>query len=313
MRPNHPLILLLFFMLLVLAPVVLQQQNKSRQNSRPLTLLLHAQSEGQTYRLTLEEYLIGVVAAEMPAQFALEALKAQAIAARTVALRRLKYWGGGGRQNRGMAALSDDPNECQAWVSPKKLRLKWSGWNYYHYSRKIRRAVADTAGVILVYHGEPIDAVYHSTCGTGTVAAEEIWPYRVPYLKRVSCGFDRHAPRYRSQRFCSWRELAAALRLSQSAVKKIRLRQQTASGRVGVVAFGKYRLTGSEFRTRLGLNSNHIRWRTTAQGVNFQVTGYGHGVGMCQYGADGLARQGANYQTILTHYYQGVKFAKIKY
>jgi stage II sporulation protein D len=313
MRPNHPLILLLFFTLLMLIPLVLQQQKMYKPDHRPLILVLHAKSTGQTYRLALEEYLVGVVAAEMPAEFALEALKAQAVAARTLAIRRLKCLGGRGALGHAKADLSDDPNECQAWVSQKKLRAQWQGWNYYRYNRKIRRAVADTAGIILVYHGQPIDAVYHSTCGAGTVAADEVWPYRVPYLKRVGCGFDHHAPRYQSRRFYSWREMAAALRLPLSAVKKIRLRQQTASGRVGVISFGKYRLTGSEFRTRLGLNSNNIRWSVAAQGVRLQVTGYGHGVGMCQYGADGMAQQGFNYQTILTHYYQGVKLAKIKY
>jgi stage II sporulation protein D len=313
MRPNHPLILFLFFTLLVLTPLVLKHQNKQKQDSRPLILLLHAKSEGRTYRLNLEQYVFGVVAAEMPAEFELEALKAQAVAARTVAFRRLKCLGVGRLRDRALADLSDDPNECQAWVSQKKLRARWHGWNYYRYSRKIRRAVANTAGIILVYRGQPIDAVYHSTCGTGTVAAEEVWHYRVPYLKRVSCGFDHHAPRYQSRYFWSWREVAAALQLPQSAVKKIRLRQQTASGRVGVVSFGKYRLTGSEFRSRLGLNSNYVRWSVAPQGLRLQVTGYGHGVGMCQYGADGMARQGVKYQTILTHYYQGVKLAKIKY
>ncbi|MGD9155194.1 MAG: stage II sporulation protein D [Bacillota bacterium] len=313
MRPNHPLILLLFFTLLVLIPLVLIEQHRKQQDWRQLPFLLRSKSEGKTYRLGLEEYLVGVIAAEMPAEFAMEALKAQAVASRTVALRRLQYWKGGRLRPRTTVVLSDDPTECQAWESPRQIRQKWRGWNYYRYYRKIRRAVADTAGIILIYEGQPIDAVYHSTCGTGTVAADEIWPYRAPYLQRVSCGYDRHAPRYHSERFFTWRELAKALRLSEADAKKMRLQQQTASGRVGMVSFGKYHLTGSEFRSRLGLNSNHIRWSMGNSGVRFRVTGYGHGVGMCQYGADGMARRGASYRTILTHYYQGVQFVKIKY
>jgi stage II sporulation protein D len=313
MRPNHPLILFLFFTLLVLTPLVLLNHYRCQPHYRPFTLLLHSKSEGRTYRLNLEEYLAGVVAAEMPAEFCLEALKAQAVAARTVVLRRLKCPGGRKTATNGAADLSDDPNECQAWVSRRQLQVRWPGWKYYFYNSKIRRAVAETAGLIMVYRGKPIDAVYHSTCGTGTVAAEEIWPYQAPYLKRVSCGFDRHAPRYHSRRFFTWGKLAAALDLPPATVKKIRLQSRTASGRVGMVAFGKYRLTGSEFRRRLGLNSNQIRWSLSARGVDFRVIGYGHGVGMCQYGADGMARQGAGYQTILTHYYTGIRFAKIKY
>jgi stage II sporulation protein D len=313
MRPNHPLILLLCLTLLVVIPLVVQQVGRKKTGSRPLTLVVYAKGERQTYRLDLEEYVTGVVAAEMPARFALEALKAQAVAARTLAIRRLKRRGGRGTVSHPTADFSDDPFECQAWVSPKRIRRQWPGWDYYRYIRKVRRAVRETAGIILIYKGQPIDAVYHSTCGGGTAAAAEIWPHSAPYLQATACKFDRHSPRYRSQAFFTWRELAVALRAPRATVKKIRMERRTASGRAAMVALGKYRLTGSEFRARLGLNSTRIGWRVRPQGLSLQVTGYGHGVGMCQYGADGLAKQGYNYRQILTHYYQGVKFAILKY
>ncbi|HYH02606.1 MAG TPA: stage II sporulation protein D, partial [Bacillota bacterium] len=105
----------------------------------------------------------------------------------------------------------------------------------------------------------------------------------------------------------------AALNLPEKTVKKIRVKQRTASGRVGIVSFGKYQLSGAQLRTKLQLNANYFNWTVSRKGILFRVTGYGHGVGMCQYGADGMGKKGYDYQTILKHYYPGVRFAKLKY
>lgn len=315
MRPNNPVIILLLFTLLVLTPIAINQHRQKKQDlgSSPIALRIYAKDEGKIYRLNLEEYLVGVLAAEMPANFDLEALKAQAVAARTLVIRRLKRYGGRGSLSRPKVDFTDDPNECQAWASPNRLRQKWRGWDYYKYYKKVRRAVRETAGLIMVYNHRPIDAVYHSTCGTGTVDAGEVWRYRVPYLVRVPCGYDRHSPRYQSQVFFTWQQLATALNLPEKTVKKIQLKQRTPSGRVGVVSFGKYQISGAQLRTRLQLNANYFNWSISRQGILFKVIGYGHGVGMCQYGADGMAKKGYEFQAILKHYYPGVRFARLKY
>lgn len=314
MRLNNPLIILLLFTLLVLTPVALNQRQTAKPEGQgPLTVLVHAVNEDKTYRLDLEEYLVGVLAAEMPAEFHPEALKAQAVTARTLAIRRLKRYGGRGSAHHPNVDFSDDPNECQAWVSASRLRHKWRGWDFYKYNRKIRRAVEETAGIIIVFRHRPIDAVYHSTCGTGTVNADEVWRYRLPYLVRNNCDFDHHSPRYQSQAFFTWRQLARVLNLSEKAARQIKLTKRTASGRVGMLSFGNQQFSGAQLRTKLNLNSNYFSWSSSGRGVVFRITGYGHGVGMCQYGADGMAKQGYNYQAILQHYYRGVSFAKLKY
>ena len=314
MRLNHPLIVLLLFTLMVLTPLALTQREKVKSHSHgSLTLLVHATAEAKNYQLDLEEYLVGVLAAEMPAEFHLEALKAQAVAARTLAVRRLKRFGGRGSAYHPEADFSDDPNECQAWASQTHLRQKWKGWDFHKYHRKIHRAVRETAGIILVYNRRPIDAVYHSTCGTGTVNADEVWRYRLPYLVRTDCGFDRHSPRYQSQIFFTWNQLAKALNLPEKAVKSIKLLNRTASGRVGIVSLGKHQMSGTQLRTKLKLNSNCFSWEISRRGIGFRVIGYGHGVGMCQYGADGMAKRGYDYRSILRHYYRGVRFARLKY
>jgi stage II sporulation protein D len=314
MRPNSPLIFFLLFMLLVIAPIALMKQGFMQTRSpSPLTVRVLARSQGKIYQLELEEYLVGVLAAEMPARFHPEALKAQAVAARTVAIRRLKRFGGRGSKYHPNVDFSDDPNECQAWQGVHQLRNKWGVWEYYRYYRKIRQAVEGTAGIIMVYKHRPIDAVYHSTCGIGTAAAAEVWQTRVPYLVSVGCGFDRHSPHYNNRYFFTWRQLAKALGLPEQAVKEIKVSSRTASGRVAMVSCGKRRISGNTLRIRLKLNSTGFSWSKLSNGLSFQVIGYGHGVGMCQYGADGMGKRGYGYQEILRHYYRGINLVKIKY
>jgi stage II sporulation protein D len=314
MRPNSPLIFSLLFMLLLIAPIALMKQGfMQTRSSSPLTVRVLARSQGKIYRLELEEYLVGVLAAEMPAGFHPEALKAQAVAARTVAIRRLKRFGGRGSKYHPDVDFSDDPNECQAWQGKHQLQNKWKVWDYYRYYRKIRQAVEGTAGIIMVYNHRPIDAVYHSTCGMGTAAAAEVWQTRVPYLVSVGCGFDRHSPHYNNRYFFTWRQLAKALGVPEHAVKEIKVGSRTASGRVAMVSCGKHRISGNTLRMRLKLNSTGFSWSKLANGLSFQVVGYGHGVGMCQYGADGMAKRGYGYQEILRHYYRGINLVKIKY
>jgi stage II sporulation protein D len=314
MRTNNPLIFFLLLMLLVFTPIALMKQGFLQTRSpSSLTVRVLARSQGKTYQLGLEEYLVGVLAAEMPAKFHPEALKAQAVAARTVAIRRLKRFGGRGSKYHPDVDFSDDPNECQAWQGVEQLRDKWKVWDYYQNYRKIRQAVEATAGIIMVYNHRPIDAVYHSTCGMGTAAAAEVWQTRVPYLVSVSCGFDRRSPHYHNRYFLSWGQLTKALGIPEQAVRQIRVCSRTESGRVAMVSCGKFRISGNTLRIKLKLNSTGFSWSKTSKGLNFQVIGYGHGVGMCQYGADGMGKKGYGYQDILRHYYRGVNLVKIKY
>ena len=210
--------------MLVVAPIVILRERANHSNlgeSIPVTLVVR--SEQKVYRLDLEEYLIGVVAAEMPAKFELEALKAQAVAARTVAIGRLKRFGGRGTRYNAMADFSDDPGESQAWLGRNQLKVKWGRWDFASYHRKVRQAVMATAGIIMVYQQKPIDAVFHSTCGIGTEAAADVWNNAIPYLQRASCGVDQHSPRYHQRVFYSWNEVARLFGLSPYLIRKIKI------------------------------------------------------------------------------------------
>lgn len=314
MRPNHGLILFLIMMLVVLAPFAYLKSISQRHSYSPVAIpiTLLATTEHKIYQLNLEEYLIGVVAAEMPAEFNIEALKAQAVAARTLAVRRLKRFGGNGSQHYQNVDFSDDPNENQAWLSVNTLITKWGPRKFPTYYQKISQAVAQTAGVIMVYQNRPIDAVFHSTCGVGTESADQVWHYQVPYLQHVKCGFDHQSPRYLNQFTFSWSELVKRFKLSPGCFRSIKIKKRTASGRIIQLSIGGHLISGNDLRQKLDLTSTCFSWWIRPNGLTFTSIGYGHGVGMCQYGADGLAKQGLNYLKILQYYYTGIQFSKIK-
>lgn len=314
LRPVNGLIVFLLLLLLALAPItMLKKYGPSYQKPLsiiPITLL--ARNEGKIYHTDLENYLIGVVAAEMPAKFGFAALKAQAVAARTIAIGRLKRFGGRGSQYNDGVDFSDDPSENQAWLSTEELKTKWEPADFQNCYGIVCQAVRETAGIIMTYNNKPIDAVFHSTCGVGTADAIEVWQHRIPYLTSVDCGFDSHSPRYFNQTAFSWSEFANNLQIPKGSFKFIRIHQRSSRGRVLFISVGKYQFTGEKFRRALKLTSTCFTWDLSKNGIVFKTIGYGHGVGMCQYGADGMAKKGYTYQQILRHYYQGIQFCKVK-
>lgn len=268
---------------------------------------------GKIVSLPLEEYLIGVVAAEMPASFHLEALKAQAVAARTYTLRRLD------EKNRDKehseTQLCADPSHCQAWISRAEMRKKWGFWRFGYYYERISAAVRATAGEVLIYQGELIDPVYHASCGGGgTEDAAEVWGYNVPYLQGVPCTWDplhRTQPVFTSYAFAY---VIAKLGVKEKAVPAaqglnglIQVVERTRSGRVKTVQIGGEFYRGVDLRKKLGLRSTDFTIETRGDRLIFETRGYGHAVGLCQYGAQGLALQGVNYRKILTYYYRGIQ------
>ncbi len=314
MRNNHGLILGLMLILLGLIPVVYLKWHATLP--RPFSnipITLYSKEDGKVYRLDLEKYLIGVVAAEMPAEFSMEALKAQSVAARTVAIQRLPRFGGRGCRHYRGADFCDDPAESQAWLSEVNLRRKWGVVSFSKYYRKVEAAVIQTAGEIMTYNNRPIDAVFHSTCGVGTAAASEVWHYNVPYLQSESCGYDLRSTRLRNSFIFSWNQLTGLLKIPAATIQKIRVTRRSATGRVLWLTMGDYGMSGEDFRKTVGLTSTCFTWKMTSAGIYFTAIGYGHGVGMCQYGANGMALQGLKYRRILGHYYRGIRLCKIKY
>ncbi|HKM39723.1 MAG TPA: stage II sporulation protein D, partial [bacterium] len=269
--------------------------------------------KGRIEEMAMEEYLIGVVAGEMPAQFEEEALKAQAVAARTYTLKRLRAGGGSGCPLHPEADICTDPNCCQAFLDQDKLRRRWGLFSYFNYRAKIAAAVAATSGLILTYDQGLIDPLYHASCGgLGTEDAEAVWGNAVPYLKPVHCHCGAQSPHVGVETVFTMAELEQGLGgevvLPASGGAFLEVLERTASGRVYKLQVGQLTLAGTELRRRLGLNSTDFSWRVADAGnIVFITQGKGHGVGMCQYGANALAKKGYDFKAILQHYYTGVE------
>jgi stage II sporulation protein D len=259
--------------------------------------------------MDLEEYVAGVVLAEMPASFALEALKAQAVAARTYTLVRSLSEGGGGCQNAPAAVdVCTDSTHCQAWRDPRDFSEE--------ALIPVLKAVTDTAGEVITYRGTLVEAVYHSTCGGKTEASHSIWSGGpVPYLQARDCSFCKHSPSFRHEKVISQEEMIEALDLEPAIpvaageAIPVELIETTEGGRVGKIQIIGVEFDGVDIRRRLQLPSTAFSWSFNDSGLVLEFRGHGHGVGLCQYGADGAARAGFNYREILEYYYPGTEIA----
>lgn len=268
--------------------------------------------------MSLEEYIKGVVAAEMPAEFELEALKAQAIAARTYAVKNMTMYGGSGLADQPGADVSTDYRQSQAWLDEAKLRERW-GSNYDRFWSKISQAVEETRGQVATYNGELIQAVFHSTSGERTASAKEVWGFDYPYLISVPCKWDQKSPRYHDKKEFSLAEVEQLLGPETQVVAAMQngsggatqILNTTESGRVGQVRIGSKVLSGADVREKLDLRSNNFSVEIKDGKMVFNTIGYGHGVGMCQYGANGMAKEGMDYRQIITTYYTGVAIKNI--
>lgn len=263
----------------------------------------------QVEEMDLGTYLVGVVRAEMPASFELEALKAQAVAARTYTLYKISSGGNHG----GTADICTDSTCCQAYISEERARSSWGG-DADAYERKIEDAVTATDGEAILYGGVPILAVFHSSSAGLTRAAGEVWLNDLPYLQAVdSPEAEDVIPNYYSRVEFTAEEFKAKFLaahadadLSGPVGGWLSGAVTDAAGSVATLSVGGVTVKGTELRTILGLRSACFEWEAQDGGLVFYVTGYGHGVGMSQYGADRMARDGADYREILTHYYTGV-------
>ena len=271
------------------------------------------EADGTVAELTMADYLWGVVAAEMPASFEPEALKAQAVAARTYAVCKL----GGQAENHPDADLCTDIACCQAYTTPEQAVAGW-GDKAAEYTEKIRDAVAETDGLIATYQGAPIQAVFFSSAAGRTVDAVEVWGNAVPYLTSVESPEGEEVPGWRSTVELPTAEFRAMLLkkapeadLSGDPSGWFSNFAYNSAGGVETVDVGGVTMSGGRVRTLFGLRSAHFTVAAAADRVTFSVTGYGHGVGMSQYGANALAKEGKTCEEIIRWYYSGVELEKM--
>lgn len=320
-------IVLLVVMVVIVIPTMMvgganrldtSSQKKTKvSKGEDVFIKVYMHEQGKIVDMHLEEYIAGVVAAEMPAEFELEALKSQAVAARTYAVKNMMFFGGSGLVSQPGADVSTDYHQSQAWVSTEKLKERW-GNNYTAYWGKIGRAVEETRGQVITYNGELINAVFHSTSGEHTASAKEVWGFDYPYLTSVPCTWDQKTPRYQERKefpvanieqlLGSETQVVAAMQNGSGAIQVI---EKTDSGRVAQIRIGSKVLPGLAVREKLDLRSTNFTVEIRDGKMIFNTIGYGHGVGLCQYGANGMAKTGRDYRQIITTYYTGVALKNI--
>lgn len=277
--------------------------------------MLNVLAAGKLQQMDMETYLLGVVRAEMPASFQEEALKAQAVAARTYILHKIA---GGGSANHPQADACDDINCCQAFKSEADAAAEW-GAHGAEYEGKIRRAVSETDGECVLYEGAPVLAVFHSSSVGSTQDARSVWSAGLPYLQSVETPEgEETVPNYRSTASFSAAELREKLlgalpeaSLEGSPSNWFTNIQQQPNGTVTSLAVGGVEVGGNSLRTILELRSACFTISFDGDTVTFSVSGYGHGVGMSQYGANVLAENGMSYREILEWYYTGAEVGAI--
>lgn len=270
---------------------------------------LTIQDGDTTEQMTLERYLTGVVRGEMPAAFEMEALRAQAAAERSYVYYQLAA---GRKDAHPDADFCTDHTCCSAYLSETAAREKWGG-DFAPWNTRVEQAVSDTDGQVVLYNGRPILAVFHSSSAGRTAAAGDVWSGDLPYLVSVdSPEGEETVPNYYSTVTFTAAEvkekLLAAhpeLKLSGTPDRWFGAAAENGSGRVETVSVGGTDIEGTELRRIFGLRSACFTVAADSESVTFRVTGYGHGVGMSQYGANQLAREGKTWQEILEWYYTG--------
>jgi len=296
-------------------PQIMVSENQLTQmpeNAYDEETVISLWSNDRVMELTLSEYLAGVLAAEVPAGFPEEALKAQAVAARTYTLYKRNLYENGTLQpeEHHGAELCDDPGHCEAFTDlTSQAAVLWGG-SAEVYEQRIREAVTATDGLILVYEEEPIAAVFCAAAGEKTESAKDIWGSDLPYLISVESPGGQDCSQYEGKHTISQLEFTQLIQeqwpeadFSDPPSAWFRDSHRSEAGSVLDVLVGGVRISGSQVRQVLGLNSANFKVKVEGENLVFSTIGYGHGVGLSQYGARYLAMDGQTYDQILAHYY----------
>lgn len=267
-------------------------------------IAVRLEHNGEVLELPMDTYLTDVVLQEMPASFEMEALKAQCVAARTFTMRQI-YYGGVHKD----ADICGDPACCQCYLSEAEGRAVY-GADYDSSRTKVMEAVHATDGQVLVYGDTLIEAVYFSSTGDSTESAEAVWGGEVAYLQPVSSPED-HRVTERVVTFDEFRSILSEADLDGHPAGWFGEMHHTEGGAVETMTIGGQVYTGTALRSRFSLKSARFTIGITDNGVEFIVTGSGHGVGMSQYGANEMAASGREYGEILLHYYTEVELKQL--
>ena len=281
---------LLFILIFVF--IVIGIRDKSKKNEKSYSHIVSVHVGNEVLEVELDDYLLGVIAGEMNASFEIEALKAQAVASRTYVLsRKLKV---------------DNTTKTQVYLTEQQMKEKWKD-KYEIQKQKIEKAIQDTQNEVMKYKGEYISALFFSSSCGMTANCGDYFEGEKVYLKAVESPWDQTMDKnYKREKLVSKEQL---MNIFDS--DDIKITSHTQSGYVKEVIVNQKRYSGREIREKLDLASSCFKISFTSQGYLFTTYGSGHGVGMSQYGAQGMAKENKNYHDILHHYYQNIEIVSI--
>ena len=286
--------------------------NEYTYNKYGTIKLLHTKTN-EVEEVALDTYLCNVVSAEMPADFEKEALKAQAIVARTYTIYKIN------NKKHDNADICDDSTCCQAWISKEDRLARWEE-NKEEKWNKIEECVNETKGKIITYDNQPINAFFHSNSGGKTELPVDVWGggSNMPYLQVVETAGEDGYTQYNSEVELTNEEILEKLKEKYSDIQidfnndeDIKIVEYTSSERVKTIKFGNHEISGTEARSIFGLKSTNFEVIKEDGKIKFTVKGYGHGVGMSQTGADSMAKSGSSAEDIIKHFYVGVEIKDV--
>ena len=296
-------ILIPFLVVLIFVKEIKEQNiNSNVINNKNVRI---QRTNGSIDTVSFESYIIGVLAGEMPANFELEALKAQALAARSYVLKKME-------QNKNNDYDIVDTVMNQVYLDESQMKAKWKD-QYEEKLQKITKAVNDTQGEYIAYNGEVIQAFFFSTSSGKTENSEEVFQESLPYLRSVDSTWDSDvSPVFNEISKFSLKDFYERLNLDYNENLKIEIIETTSTGRIKKIKINNQEFTGNDIYKKFQLRSTYFEISKSGNYVTIQTKGYGHGVGMSQYGAQAMALKGYHYDEIVKYYYQGVEISKMK-
>lgn len=304
--------IILVTILILLLPLLLNKTFDKKQSKivelihNKKTIRVLKTKTNEIEEIPFEEYIVGVLAGEMPLYFKEEALKAQAVASRSYALKRIEY-----NKNKNYDVVDNTNN--QVYLDNEYLKKAW-GNNYTTNINKIRKIVNETSCEYLDYNGAVVDAFFFSTSTGKTENGLEVFNVNLPYLQSVSSTWDEKvSPVFYDYYTFNINDFYQKLNMPYNENLKIQVVNSTSAGRIKTIKINNVNFTGEKISSIFNLRSTSFTIKKEDSQVKITTNGFGHGVGMSQYGAEGMAIEGYKYDEILKHYYSGVKIKKYKY
>lgn len=297
--------------LLIIVPlftILIMNQNRIKRETinykfeKNVTVRVLRDEKNKIEKIPLEKYLVGVVAGEMPVSYELEALKAQAVAARTYTLKKMET---NKQKNYDVVDTTND----QVYLEEEYLKTTWKD-TYENRISKIKKAINETEGEYLTYDGKIIKAFFFSTSSGKTENCKDVFGENLPYLISVSSTWDENSPSYLDKKTFSKKEFYEKLNLPYQEKLNIEIKRNDTNS-INIITINNTDIKGTEFRSKLSLKSTNVDIIEEDDNVLITSKGFGHGVGMSQYGAQEMAKLGYKYNDILKYYYQGTEFKKI--